>query len=389
MLSNGCFAKSSGIIQLWFEEEFSSSTGDTTLVFSIAMALQMLLGPLTSTVCNLTSCRTSVFVGGIIVTIGVLLAGFSSDIWLVLITYGIIGGVGRAFSYCPAITIIGLHFKDKSGFPVGLASSGSGFGALIFPFIVEWAFQTYGFTGALIILGGMVLNICVFGSLFTPIKRKSCSNFRKLVDLGSSQEMQPENKNKYNRFTSVVFNKPLTMKTSVKEKKKMFNFKILKNSTFTLFCFGLGITCGNRIFHFLPSMARQKGINDLQTTSLLSISGVFETISRIFSGIVFDTNFFKNRRMIAYNGLMYAFGILTLILPYLDNYTTYAVICALSGAVMGAIASQKTVIIIDILGPEHICDANGILTFFRGIGALVGPPIAGWYFVEFRSNEKK
>ncbi|KAJ8304559.1 hypothetical protein KUTeg_018142 [Tegillarca granosa] len=294
-------------------------------------------------------------------------------------------GVGRAFSYCPAITIIGLYFKDKSGFPVGLASSGSGFGTLIFPFIVEWAFKTYGFTGALIILGGTVLNICVLGSLFTPIRRK-----RKLVQLSGSQEMQPENKNKYNRFTSVVFNRRFTTKTSVKEKKKMFNLKILKNSTFTLFCCGLGISCGNRVFHFLPSMVRQKGINDLQTTSLLSISGVFETISRILSGIVFDTNGFKTRRMIIYNGLMYLLGIVTLTLPYLNDYITYAVICAVSGAVMGAIASQKTVIIIDILGPEHICDANGILTFFRGIGVLVGPPIAGWEnLFKLNSNQTK
>ena len=64
--------------------------------------------------------------------------------------------------------IFGLFFKKNLAIANGLASSGSGFGSFIFPYVMLYLLEKYSIQGCLIILGGISLNICVFSSLFRP-----------------------------------------------------------------------------------------------------------------------------------------------------------------------------------------------------------------------------
>ena len=64
--------------------------------------------------------------------------------------------------------IFGLFFKKNLAIANGLASSGSGFGSFIFPYVMLYLLEKYSIQGCLIILGGISLNICVFSSLLRP-----------------------------------------------------------------------------------------------------------------------------------------------------------------------------------------------------------------------------
>src|SRR5919201_2874799 len=70
--------------------------------------------------------------GGILYGLGVLLASFSApNIFILYLTFGIIGGIGVGLGYIVAIAMLIKWFPDRRGFITGLAVAGFGAGALV------------------------------------------------------------------------------------------------------------------------------------------------------------------------------------------------------------------------------------------------------------------
>lgn len=65
--------------------------------------------------------------------------------------------------------IVGLYFHKKRGKAVGIATSGVGFGTFVIPPVIKLLFDYYGFTGAFILIGGITLNLTIFGILMRPL----------------------------------------------------------------------------------------------------------------------------------------------------------------------------------------------------------------------------
>ena len=72
--------------------------------------------------------------GGIIYAVGIILASFSHNrgqLWLLVLSYGVIGGFGLGFAYIVPIAMLQKWFPDKRGLITGLAVGGFGFGAVL------------------------------------------------------------------------------------------------------------------------------------------------------------------------------------------------------------------------------------------------------------------
>src|SRR5206468_2330742 len=70
--------------------------------------------------------------GGILYGLGVLLAAFAApNIFILYLTFGIIGGIGIGLGYIVALAMLIKWFPDRRGFITGLAVAGFGAGALI------------------------------------------------------------------------------------------------------------------------------------------------------------------------------------------------------------------------------------------------------------------
>lgn len=72
----------------------------------------------------------------------------------------------------PAVSILGVYFKKRISIAAGLVKCGSGFGSLLFPYFMSYLIEQYGSDGAMLILGGVTLNLVVAGALMRPLKTK-------------------------------------------------------------------------------------------------------------------------------------------------------------------------------------------------------------------------
>lgn len=81
-------------------------------------------------------------------------------------------GVGFALCYTPAIAMVGVYFCERKALAYGIAMSGSGIGTFVLAPVVQLLIEHYSWRGALLILGGLVSNLCVCGALLRPITLK-------------------------------------------------------------------------------------------------------------------------------------------------------------------------------------------------------------------------
>src|SRR6266704_7106372 len=76
--------------------------------------------------------RVIATIGGILYGLGVILAAFAApNIFILYLTFGIIGGIGIGLGYIVALAMLIKWFPDRRGFITGLAVAGFGGGAAI------------------------------------------------------------------------------------------------------------------------------------------------------------------------------------------------------------------------------------------------------------------
>jgi OFA family oxalate/formate antiporter-like MFS transporter len=78
--------------------------------------------------------RPVALTGGVIYAIGVIVASFAQDrsqLWLLVLGYGVISGFGLGLAYIVPIAMLQKWFPDKRGLITGLAVGGFGFGAVL------------------------------------------------------------------------------------------------------------------------------------------------------------------------------------------------------------------------------------------------------------------
>ena len=76
--------------------------------------------------------RVVAMTGGVLYGLGVFLASFSNHgIWVLYLTYGIIGGTGLGLGYIVPIAVLVKWFPERRGFITGVAVAGFGAGALV------------------------------------------------------------------------------------------------------------------------------------------------------------------------------------------------------------------------------------------------------------------
>lgn len=104
-----------------------------------------------------TSTRTGMSVGIILQTSSLVLASFSTKIWHLFLTQGVLFGWGLGFLFTSSVGTISQWFSVKRSLANGMAAAGSGIGGLIFSLSIQQIIQDYGIAWAF-----RIIAICVF-----------------------------------------------------------------------------------------------------------------------------------------------------------------------------------------------------------------------------------
>ncbi len=143
-------------------------TGEqVALTFTIAIFLvgfAAFVGGLWS---NRSGPRVVAMTGGLLYGLGVALASQADKgLWLLYLSYGVIGGIGLGFAYIVPIATLVKWFPDKRGLMTGVAVGGFGAGALVTAPIARSLIAKNGVLATFLYLGVAFLFVCVIAAYF-------------------------------------------------------------------------------------------------------------------------------------------------------------------------------------------------------------------------------
>lgn len=160
-----------GVFMNAFLEVFpGTSKSSAAWIPSIMTSLMNGMGPITSGLVNLYSARVVTYAGSFVLSAGLVLSYFTNSIQALYLTYGVLGGIGAGLSIAPGLYLISQYFKNRRGLATGVCMAGSSIGQIITPYLVQILLDEYNYKGCMLILGGMMLNICVTACLFRPLQ---------------------------------------------------------------------------------------------------------------------------------------------------------------------------------------------------------------------------
>ncbi|XP_070501956.1 monocarboxylate transporter 14-like [Chironomus tepperi] len=154
-----------GLLYSELLDYFEEGTTKTAWIGSLFMSVPLISGPIMSNLVDKYGCQKMTMIGGILGCAGFVLSAFSNSVEMLYITFGVIAGVGLGVIYVTAVVSIAFWFESKRNFATGIGASGTGIGTFLYAPFTQWLISYYGWRGATLILGGTLLNFCVFGAL--------------------------------------------------------------------------------------------------------------------------------------------------------------------------------------------------------------------------------
>ncbi|XP_026887138.2 monocarboxylate transporter 13 [Electrophorus electricus] len=349
--------RSLGVFFVEFVQYFGESAQAVSWITSIGVAMQQLLSPVGTAACNAFGARPVVMVGGFLSGLGLIIASQAATLTHLYLTMGLISGSGWALVFTPCVGSVMQYFNRRRSLAMGLGFTGVGLSSFAFSPLFQYLVETYTWRGALLILGGLSLNIVACGALIRPLVPP------RVIAKADSSSRSAGCASLFSRFC------------------EYFELSLLSRRGF--FTYSLAVTCFNAGY-FIPYVhlvahSRLVGFSEYQAAFVISATGVTDIVGRVVSGWASDLRRMRLLHMLAiWTGLL---GLFLLLLPVSSlgrNYGGLLVVSLAYGFCAGAMTPLVFAVVPEIVGMECMLGALGLLQMIESTGGLLGAPLSGW-----------
>lgn len=105
-------------------------------------------------------------VGAVLHLLGIFLMSVSDTFWKLLLTQGMLTGLGNGIMFVPCMALVATYFDKKRALAVGLVTTGNSAGGLVYPAIVKAVIPHLGFPWTARVLGFMNLSGLILAGIF-------------------------------------------------------------------------------------------------------------------------------------------------------------------------------------------------------------------------------
>ncbi|KAM6977593.1 monocarboxylate transporter 2 [Aplochiton taeniatus] len=377
------FPKSLTIYFKEIQDYFSVSYSEIAWVSSIMLAAMYAGGPVSSVLVNRYGSRPVVMLGGLMVGVAMVIASFGKTIIHLYLAVGVVGGFGLAFNLQPSLTIIGTYFQVKRPMANGIAMAGSPVFLSTLAPLNQFLFDSFGWRGAFFVLGAIVLNCCVAGSLMRPVVKRTQvqANANHAVSNGSStSERVASEDNTGATSAGLLSEREETPRRGCAEKISGFiDLSLFKHRGFLIYLVG-NVVMFFGFFApvvFLAPYAKNRGVDEYSAAFLLSIFALVDMFARPGTGLIANTKLIRPRIQyffsfsVAYNGVCH------LLLPFAPGYAGLVVYAVFFGVAFGMVCALLFEVLMDLVGPQRFSSAVGLVTIIECGPVLLGPPMSG------------
>lgn len=179
-----------GVFQTYYHIGFLSNESPSNIswIGSIQSFLLLVIGVFTGPLYDAGYLRALIITGSSLIVFGFMMTSLCSQYWQVILAQAVCIGLGQGCLFIPSVAIIPQHFTTKKAFAIGLASSGSSLGGVIYPIVFSQLQPRIGFGWATRVLGLISLATCLV-SISVMRVRQMPKQRRSLVELAAFNEV--------------------------------------------------------------------------------------------------------------------------------------------------------------------------------------------------------
>ncbi|KAM9341859.1 monocarboxylate transporter 1-like [Pholidichthys leucotaenia] len=361
------FPKSITVFFKEIEVIFDVTPSQVSWISSIMLAVMYGAGPVASILVNKFGSRPIIILGGCLSGAGLVAASFCNTVEQLYFFIGVVGGLGLAFNLNPALTMIGKYFYKRRPIANGIAMAGSPVFLSTLAPINTWLYDEFGWRGSFLILGGLLLNCCVAGSLMRPIgpKPQTSKPDAEAGEAKDAGEAQPQPK-----------------KTVLQTINSFIDLTLFKHRGFLLYLLG-NVILFFGLFSplvFLSNYAKSNDISKEKAAFLLSVLAFVDMFARPSMGFLANTRWVRPRVQYYFAAAVLLNGVCHVLAPLSVDYTGFVIYAIFFGFAFGWLSSVLFETLMDLVGAQRFSSAVGLVTIVECAPVLLGPPITGSFY---------
>lgn len=312
--------------------EFHTNRASTAAVFSITAFLYFGLGSVTGAIADRVGPRRVLAFGAVVIGAGLILTAYTPSIWLGYLSYGLGVGIGTACCYVPMVAAVGGWFTRGRSFAIGVAVTGIGFGTLLVAPLAAALIKGAGWRQTYLLFGVASLVVLL-----------ACAALAERPPGGAQANLRVGPAVRTREFAGMYASGLLV--------------------SFSLFV----------AFVHLAPFAAQRGADPVAAAALIGVIGAASAVGRLALGGVAErigaVRAFQSATVL----LAISFGIWLCF----QSYAGLAVFAIALGVGYGGWVALSPSVLAELFGPERLGGTAGALFTSAGVGALLGPPLAG------------
>lgn len=277
-------------------------------------------------------------VGLFVITFALIISSFSTRVWHLIVTQGVLYALGGSMLYMPTIVFLDEWFIARKGFAFGVMWAGTGVSGVCIPFVMDWGLNKWSF-GTMLRAWAITL-VLLAGPLLYFVKPR----------LPVSSSTHP----------------------------RRLNFGFLKTPTFWV------LQAGN-IFEslgffipsiYLPTYARSLGLSSVSGTVTVSLFNTTSVFGQVILGSLIDRLHVTTVILISTIGATLS---VFLLWGFSASLPLLCIFSLVYGLFAGGFTSTYTGVLQEVKKVDSRAEAGLVFGFIaagRGIGSVVSGPLS-------------
>ncbi|XP_066119022.1 monocarboxylate transporter 11 isoform X2 [Saccopteryx bilineata] len=288
-------------------------------------------------------------IGGIITSLGFIFSAFASNLLHLYLGLGVLAGSGWALAFAPALGTLSRYFSRRRVLAMGLALTGNGAASLFLAPALQLLLDTFGWRGALLLLGAITLHLTPCGALLRPL------------DLPGDPPAPPRG--------------PLAA----------LGLGLFTHRSFLVFALGTAVVSAG---YFVPYVhlaphALDKGLGGYRAALVVAVAAVLDAGARLVSGWLADQGWVPLPRLLMVFAALTGLGLLAVALvPVVGSEEGGGEALLATAGLYGLSAGSYSPLVFGVLpglvGIGGVVQATGLVLMLMSFGGLLGPPLSGF-----------
>ncbi len=348
-----------GVFFKSLESEFDLTRLATSSVFSFYMIFFAIFAIISGWALDRYGPRLVIGLMGLFTGLSLLITSQAGSLWQLFLSYSLLLAIGTGGTMPVLVSVVSRWFDKKRGFALGITTSGGGIGILVMAPFAAYLISNLGWRMSYIVMG--LIGWLVLISL-SRLLRKDPSEIGALPDGVKSSASRTQAMGEEKGYQPTGF--------SLSEASRTRSFWLIL-AIWLLFSICLGL-----VMTHVVAYAIDTGISTIEASTILSVVGVLNILSRLLTGRISDI---VGRKAPGVACALLGVGAFIWLI-WSHNLWMFYLFAVVYGISWGGFGVVTMAVVGDTFGRRNLGTIMGALEVGFAMGGAIGPAIGGFVF---------